>query len=121
MTRTDLFRRVLEDLRICPIGEPPAPEYVLTVQERYESLYNTMVEERIVSWGLSDDVPEEASLAVTAALSFFCAIPFNKPANPLVGAIRLPANQGGPSWAERQLRSLVTPNYVYTPMRKEYF
>lgn len=121
MTRTDLFRRVLEDLRVTAVGESAYAEYVLLVTERYASLYNMMVEQGIVSWGANEDIPEEAALAVTAALAFFCAVPFNKPANAQVGAIALPAALGGPSWAERQLRALVTARFIYTPACPEYF
>jgi hypothetical protein len=120
-TRTDLFRRVLEDLRVTAVGEASPPEYVQLVSERYDSLYSTMVDQGIVSWGLNDEIPEDATLAATAALAFFCAVPFNKPANAQVGAIALPAALGGPSWAERQLRKLVTNAYVYTRARPEYF
>jgi hypothetical protein len=121
MTKTDLYRRVLEDLRVVAVGESAPAEYVQLVAERYTSLYNTMVEKHIVSWGVTEDIPDEAALAVTAALAFVSATPFNKPANPAVGAIALTAAQGGPSWAERQLRALLTTPYVYTRACPEYF
>lgn len=121
MTKTDLFRRVLEDLRVVAVGESAPAEYVLLVTERYDSLYNAMVEKGLVSWGANDDIPEEAALAVTAALAFVSAPPFNKPVLPQVGAIALPAAMGGPSWAERQLKALLTPPFIYTRSCPEYF
>lgn len=121
MTRTDLYRKALEHLKIAAAGEPIQPEDVLLMSEKYESIYALLAAEELVSWALTAEIPEEAVIPMTAILACAAAPVFEKPANMIEGGIALHPRQGGPSLAETQLRRLLHRKFIYTRSRPEYF
>jgi hypothetical protein len=121
MTRTDLYRKALEKLKIAAAGEPVQPEDVQLVEDKYVSVYALLAAESLVSWGATDDIPDEAGIPMTDILACACAVEFSKPQDMLEGAIALHPKLGGPSRAETQLRRLLHRPYIYTRSRPEYF
>ena len=121
MTRTDLYRKALEKLHIAAAGEPLQAEDIQLVSEKYVSVYALLAAEGLVSWGATDDIPDEADVPMTAILACASAVEFDKQPDMLEGAIALHARQGGPSRAEMQLRRLMHTPFYYTRSRPEYF
>lgn len=118
MTRTDLYRLVLEQLHVAAAGEPDEPENVQGVAERYPLIYEMLLTKGLVAWGPDADVPDFAVLPLVDMLAYASASTFGKkPQDYAHGALDLPQ----PSVAERQLRMQLSRNYIPGRMRTEYF
>ncbi len=126
MTLTQLKQRVLEKLGVLASGESPAIADTTIVGDRYASLHDMLVTDGLVNWTPTEDVPtwaEEPIVLMAAASSASeLRVPLARQAEiKRDGQYNLPASQGGPSLAERQLRSQASRNFVYYPQATEYF
>lgn len=125
MTLTELKEAVLQELGVLATGESPTSADATVVSDKYAALYEMLLTEGLVTWAVSEDVPEFAEGPVIAMLSHLCAKPFGVPQARRIeleqaGALSLPPQKGGPSTAEKQLRRQLGRNFVYAPMRTSY-
>lgn len=126
MTLTQLKQRVLERLGVLAAGENPNIDDATLVGTRYASLHDMLITEGLVNWTNTEDVPAWAEEPIVLMVSAACAHEFGLPADRKAdlrrdGQFNLPATQGGPSLAERQLRSQAARNFVYYPQAIDYF
>lgn len=120
-TLSDLYRRVLEDLQVTAANESAPIEDTQFVATKYAQLYQMLKGESLIVWSITDDLPEDVVIPLTAMLKFLCAPGFGKPANPQEGALNLPGRAGGPSLAEIQLRRVLARDYVSSIAHSDYF
>lgn len=126
MTPTQLKQRVLEKLTVLAAGENPNIEDATLVGDRYASLHDMLITDALVNWTLTEDVPAWAESAIVMMVAAASADEFGvpEPAKSEIkreGVYGLPSNLGGPSLAEKQLRSQSARNFVYYPQASEYF
>jgi hypothetical protein len=118
MTLTDLYRKTLEKLQVVAAGEPAAPEDSQLIAEKYVSVWNQLKTRGLVSWTVTEAVPEECAESLIKMLAYASSGEFDE--NPeeyaAEGAIGMPS----PSIAERDLRQLHAHDYVSTPAVSEY-
>jgi hypothetical protein len=122
MTPQELKQKVLEKLQVTAAGEDSQPEDIQRVGARYESLYNMLNSEGLVSWAVTADIPDFVEIPLTAMLSCHCAKEFGVVGQAYAellaeGGMSLPQM----SWAERQFRRLMARKYVATRQSSEYF
>lgn len=118
MTLVDLYNLVLQRLEVTAAGESADASDVQVVAGWYASLYDMLLTKKLVTWGLTDDVPAFAVIPLVAMLAFLNARDFGKdPATYLDGALDLPQ----PSIAERQLRTQLAKNYISHTACSEYY
>jgi hypothetical protein len=125
MTLTELNAAVLQELGVLASGESPVAGDAAIVQDKYANLHATLLNEGLVTWTASDDIPAAVEGAIVAMVAHLCAKPFGVPQArrvelELAGAFNLPRQKGGPSNAEKQLRRQLGPDFVYAPMRTQY-
>lgn len=126
MTLTQLKQRVLEKLGVLATGESPVIADATLVADRYTSLHDMLITDGLVNWTSTEDIPawaEEPLVLMVAAASMH---EFGLPAARKTelrqeGQYNLPASMGGPSLAERQIRSQAARNFVYYTQATEYF
>ena len=126
MTPTQLKHRVLEKLGVLATGESPTIADATLVGDRYVSLHKMLLDEKMIDWTNSEDVPALAEDAVTMMVAAFSMHEFGLPDSrkaqlTLEGGFNLPARLGGPSLAEQQLRAQAAARFVYFPQPVEYF
>lgn len=126
MTLTQLKTAVLQEIGVLATGEAPNASDADVMQEKYEALYEMLLTEGLVSWTVTDEIPDYAALPVKLMVAYLCCDPFGVPPAKTVelkrkGALNLSPREGGPSLAERQLRAQTAPRFVYAPVRTDYF
>src|SRR6185369_14996751 len=126
MQLTQLPAEVLKEIGVLAPGESPNIADASVVTDKYGALYEMLLTEGLISWESTEDIPEFVEGPVLAMLAHLCAKPFGVPQArrvelELAGALSLPANKGGPSLAETQLRRQLAKGFVYYPMSTEYF
>lgn len=118
MTLADLFRLVLEELTVVAAGEPAHSSDVAVIANKWVAVYGQLSGLRLVSWAVTEEVPDDAVLPLISMLSFASSRDFGKdPAKYADGAIGLTP----PMLAERQLRQRRAKPYVAAPAESEYF
>jgi len=126
MTPAQLKSAVLKKLQKTAAGDTDAPDDVAILTEKYDALHAMLLDDELVIWSLTENIPKKAELPLIAMLAAFAANEFNVP-DPrysrlqIEGQFNLPANVGGPSLAERQLRKALSADYVSSPLVSEYF
>ena len=122
MTPAQLKSAVLAHLQVTPAGGADAADDVAVLTEKYAGLHQMLLTKSLVKWAIGEDIPEEAELPMVAMLSAFAANEFHIP-DPRYTRLQL---EGGldlqpPSLAERQLRKVISENFIFSPLRTEYF
>lgn len=119
MTLVTLYQRILEKLQVVAAGESGAPEDVQLVAAKYVSVWNQLKTRSLVSWAVTEAVPDEAAESIIKAVAYAASGEFDEdPADYAAeGAIGLPQI----SIAERDLRQLHARDYVSSPAQAEYF
>ncbi len=122
MTTQELFEKVLEKLQVTAAGEDSQPEDIQLIESRYTSLFNLLDSEGLVSWDITDEIPDNVEMPLTMMLSAHSAREFGivgqAYANVIAeGGLALPQM----SWAERQLRRLMAKPYIPKPATSEYY
>ena len=119
MTPTTLYRKTLEKLQVAAAGEPVDADDVQLIRSKYESLYEVLAVKELVSWNISQDIPENCANPVVMMLAFLSASEFGM--NPLEFAAEGALDVVPPSIGERQLRAQFARDFNYEPARTEYF
>jgi hypothetical protein len=115
MTPSQVRTAALQELRVLAAGEAIDPDDDALVRARYESLYATLLSEDLVTWGLSEDIPDGADIPVSWMLAYACAAPFG------IELMRVQELQQKSTSAVGMLRRLKANKFVYTPIRTTYF
>jgi len=120
MTHQELKTRVLIRLGVLAAGEAPAPEDGQTVLDRYRVLNALLVQNDLINWTFSEDVPDEYEMVI---IDMVAAEAVGHFANPDPASVIAMGKFGltPPSPAERILRSLTARTYVNRPVESEYF
>ena len=123
MTVTELKRRVLEKLQVIAAGEEPNYDDATVVGNRYLSLHDMLITEGLINWTNDESIPAWAEEPIASMVAAFTASDFGIPQQRWAllqqeGALNLP---GGPSMAEKQLRTQTARAFIYSPQATEYF
>lgn len=126
MTITELRRKALEKLTVVAAGEPVDASDGQLVQSKYEALHDILLQDNLVDWVVTDEIPTAYGQIMVAMLAAECVSEFYCPADLkssiiMEGKYDLPANAGGPSVAERRLRKLAAPGFNGEPAKPDYF
>lgn len=126
MTITELRRKALEKLQVIAAGEPVAASDGLLVQSKYEALHDILLQDNLVGWVVTEEIPTAygqimVSMLAAECLAEFYAPPELKAALTAEGKYDLPPQLGGPSVAERRLRKLSAPGFNGEPATPDYF
>lgn len=126
MTLSELRTAVLQELGVLASGETATAADDQLVADKYSALYDMLLTEGLVTWTASEDIPEYAETPITYMLAWLCLNPFGIVGEMAaritrLGALNLPASDGGPSLAERILRRQLAKKYVPYPVQSEYF
>ncbi len=122
MTPQELKSKVLEKLQVKAAGEDAQPDDVALVSARYESLYNMLNTEGLVSWPFGSDIPDSVEIPLVTMLACHSAREFGVVGQQYAellaeGGMALPKM----SWSERQLRRIMAKKYVPTRQASEYY
>lgn len=122
MNQIELRRKVLEKLQVIATGEPVFQADADLVQEKYEALHEILLQDNLVEWVVTEDIPTEYESVITAMVTAECVDEFYCPEALKAGLVQqgkydLPQ----PSIAERRLRKLAAPGYNGEPAQPDYF
>jgi hypothetical protein len=92
---------------------------VQLIAGKYVSVWNQLKTRGLVSWAVTEEVPEEAAESLIKALAYASASEFDE--NPEEYAAEGAIGIKPPSTAEQDLRQLHARDYVSTPAQSEYF
>lgn len=126
MTPTEIKHAALKEIGVLAAGESADADDFELATERYDALYEMLAGDSLVSWALTEDVPAYAELPYIKMLAFELSGPFQLPPQRVaelraMGALHLSPKDGGPSYAETQLRRQIVGKYVSVPAQSEYF
>jgi hypothetical protein len=126
MTITELRRKALEKLTVVASGEPVDASDGLLVQAKYEALHDILLQDNLVEWVVTEDIPTAYGQVMVAMLAAECVAEFYVPPDLKAGIVGegkydLPPSLGGPSIAERRLRKLAAPGFNGEPAQPDYF
>jgi hypothetical protein len=122
MTTQELFEKVLQKLQVTAAGEDSQPEDIQLIQTRYSSLYRLLDSENLVSWDITNDIPDEVEMPLTMMLACHSGREFGIVGQAYANLVSEGALALTPmSWAERQIRRLMTKPYIAKPATSEYF
>jgi hypothetical protein len=76
VTKADLATRVAQRLRIVPSGQSLDVADSLLIQDAYDELFQWLLQRRAVTWGSSDDIPDQASRSMVRLLAYEVADDF---------------------------------------------
>lgn len=122
MTLNELWTAVLERLQVASPGMPVDADDAAKVEEKYTGLHAMLLDDGLVTWSSTEEVPAKAQEPVIAMLAALCAHDFGVPEPRYSklreeGAYALPQ----PSLAERQLRKALASTYQTSDLRTCYF
>lgn len=126
MTPIELRRKALEKLQVIAADEPINASDAQLVQSKYEALHDILLQDNLVGWVVTDDIPTAYGQVMVVMLAAECLAEFYAPpelkaAITAEGKYDLPVSLGGPSVAERRLRKLAAPDYDGEPAQPDYF
>ncbi len=126
MTIIELRRKVLEKLQVLAADEPVHASDAQVVQGKYEALHDILIQDNLVEWVVTDEIPTAYGQVMVAMLAAECLAEFYAPpelkaAITAEGKYDLPVSLGGPSVAERRLRKLAAPGFNGQPAQPDYF
>lgn len=109
-------------LRVRAAGEPVDPDVSSLVLGRYDQLYAMLQGENLVSWPLTGDIPDYASLPVTWMLAYLCSGEFSiDPGMRAELALDGELNRKPPSRGEMMLRRQLAAKHVSYPHAADYY
>ncbi len=126
MTPIELRRRALEKLQVVAAGESVHASDGQVVQAKYESLHDVLLQDNLVEWVVTDNIPTAYQQVMVSMLAAECLAEFYAPdtlkaAITAEGKYDLPVALGGPSIAEKRLRKLAAAGYNGEPAQPDYF
>jgi hypothetical protein len=122
MNTTQLRRKVLEKLQVLAADEPVSAADGQIVQAAYESLHAILIIDDLVTWVVTEDIPDEFEGPMVAMTAAELVDEFHCPDGLKVKILLEGKYNASPtSFAERQLRRLTSPGYEGEPAETEYF
>lgn len=110
-TPTEVYVMVLEGLGRLADGQVAPASQTKKVRQKYEGLYDELLEDSLVNWGVDDDIPEFAVHPVVQLLLGMTADTFGVPDK---------WTASREFWRARLANSLASP-YTPQPTRVDYF
>lgn len=125
MTIIELRRKALEKLQVLAVDEPVHVSDAQVVQGKYEALHDILLQDNLIDWVVTDEIPTAYGQVMVAMLAAECVNEFYCPdllkaALISEGKYDLPPPVG-PSLAERRLRKLAAPGFNGQPAQPDYF
>jgi hypothetical protein len=126
MTPIELRRKALEKLQVVASGEPVHASDGQLVQSKYEALHDILLQDNLIDWVVTDDIPTAYGQIIVAMVAAECAAEFYAPPELKAaiigeGKYDLPQTLGGPSIAEKRLKKLAAAGYNGEPAQPDYF
>lgn len=118
-TKAQIKTRALRRLRVLAAGETASTDIDDIIDAAYDATYAMLAEDGTVTWGSTDDVPDEAEYAFTTLVAAQCADEFGVPEDRYR---RLQAEAWGPDGAGRKCAMRKLREYSaqqYAPMETE--
>lgn len=115
MTPAELRIAALQEAEILASGENPSAADVQTVAQKHEALHDLLIEENLVSWVISEDVPKFAEAPMTMMLAAMIGPSFG------ITAQKLADLRMGYAAGESMMRKLMAKKYVSQTAQTEYF
>lgn len=122
-TRTEIIKKVLEKLNVIAEGDSPSADDTTTVGEYYDALLATLTERHVITWGASDEVPDDSVVPIVTIVAADCADFYAvepQRVSRLMAAAYGP-DVGGRICAMTMLSQLAAAEYVDSPTEAEYF
>lgn len=123
MTPAALKQAALERIGVVPGGSDAPADDVAVMTRKYTGIHAQLVQRKMVTWAITEDLPDEAQEPLIAMLAFSAAGEYGVP-DPRYSRLRLEGSLDDeqPSLAERQLRkALKGPVNVSSPARTEFY
>lgn len=80
-TKAEIATKVLQKLTVIAADQTAATNDSTLVQEKYDSLYQLLKADDLVSWGSTQDIPTEAVIPVVGLVARECLEEFTVPPN----------------------------------------
>jgi len=78
-TQNELADTILKELGALPDGQTPVASHRTQVKDEYDNLYQELLDDGIVNWSASDDIPNNVFTAIKNMLLNRCAAKFDVP------------------------------------------
>ena len=79
MTKTELIKKVLQKLRVLEVGETPDADQTTTVGDMYDSAYQELKDDEIVTWTSAGEIPTKEAQQMVSYVSSMLVDEFNVP------------------------------------------
>lgn len=116
--RSDLILRVLEELKVCPVGQPPAATETEAVDGRLDGVLGELATRNIISIPTTDEISVVVLEALSQAVGRRVANLFSVPVAE-VDTMFMPEEH--PFSPENRLRAINRSRPLYTPAVPDYF
>lgn len=122
MTPADLKTNALRHLKVVAAHQDASAEDFATIGVYYTGLHAMLLVKGLVSWGLTESIPEACAQPVISMLAAMAADEFGVP-EPRSAVLKAEGllDLSPVSVAERQLRKALAAPYVVHPAVTEYF
>lgn len=122
-TKAQLRDKVLRKLKVLAAGQSAPPDDATIVEDAYDELHAQLTEDNVITWGSTDDIPDEAVRSMVKLVSFEVADTFLGARDEArYNRIRAEAyGLDGNSGAFGVLRSLAAIDYVPTQTEATYY
>ncbi len=107
-TKTQLATKVLQKLRVLPVGQVARIDDTNLIEAAYDELYQLYCDDGLVTWGASDSIPDESVRPMVRVLASDMADEFNIP-EPRLQRLLVEREQ-----AVKQLKNLAQVTYTST-------
>ena len=67
-TKAEIAKKVLRKLKVLSFGQTPPVEDSDIVEAVYDELHADLTEDNIITWGSTDDIPDEAVRAIVTGI-----------------------------------------------------
>lgn len=64
MTKSNLIKKILQKLKVLETGEEPNADQIATVSDDYDSIYEELKDDGLVSWLINEDIPTKMAKQV---------------------------------------------------------
>jgi hypothetical protein len=116
--RADLITRVLEELKVCPVGQPPAAIEVEAVDVRLDGILGELAARNIVAVNADGEIPVTLMEALAQAVGRRTANLFSIPEAEVDTMFKPEEHPFSP---ENRLRAINRSRPLFTPAVPDYF
>lgn len=122
MTPANLYAATARELHVLADGQALGAEAQAKIAAKYVSLHAMLLNDGLVTWAITEEVPPKAEQPVIFLLAALCVGVFGI-GEPRKGFLMAQGAYGNkpPSLAERQLRRALSSPVISQPVPAEYF